>query len=139
MLLALGHASITWSKEEFNGLLLHILASEKKGDLKTTFPVFSLVLVSALPELAENSIQETTLDLIMNTLVTFYHIQLQSKYRNNAKVLENSLMRLRKNPLYKDHLVSTLETWLSSDCSDKHCTVASLAVALRLMNSNLEI
>jgi hypothetical protein len=138
ILLALGHASFTWPRKQFYGLLEHMLKREIMGGFKAAVPVSALLIVRAMPELDQDSVQTAWQDQVIETLLLSYNEQIQSKYKYSTRLVENSLRQVYSNPQSRSRLVSLLDSWLQSNSRYKHCTVASLTIALGHMNAQLE-
>lgn len=137
ILLALGHASITWDRTDFNDLLSRLL-EKKDSQYAGMAPASSLLVVRALPEFQQGSVDDDVVDGLVDILLTVHHSQLRSECMISRKQVEAALLRLCNNPQYKRQLVSKLESWLSSECRYKQCTVALLTCALNLLSSQIE-
>ena len=136
-LLALGYASITWSRPDFSNLLISLL---KESDSQYTgiVPVSSLLVVKALTEVEPCSVDNTVMECLVDILLTTYNVQLKSRCQTPRRLVTATLRKLCGYTDYKRQLVSVLESWLSSDCTYKQCTVALLTAELNLMSSRLE-
>lgn len=114
ILLALGHASLTWPRREFNALLSQILAQLGSIGSSNIVPFPAVLVVRALPELGQDSIDKDVVDQLIEILVSSYHALFQSKCKSTSKVIVNSLLRLKEIPQCKRQLLAFLETWISS-------------------------
>ena len=134
ILLAFGYASIKWPKAEFNALLSFMLStSNKAGTVRDVVSLPALLVARSLPEVQVDSVEDHVVDELLDVLVTSFHVDFRSRCNSTTNVVKKSLRQLKNIPQCKVRLEAVLDRWLASGDVYKQCTVAALAVALRMM------